>query len=43
MGNDVLNIFSSNNFFPETNILPENGENIFGEHDHFLGEGDILP
>ncbi len=29
MGNEVLNIFSSNNFFEESNIFQENGEKKF--------------
>ncbi len=39
MGNEVLNIFSSNNFFEESNAFQENSENNFwGWHDHFLEE-----
>ncbi len=30
MGNEVLNIFSFNNFFEESNIFQENGEKNFG-------------
>ncbi len=41
-GNEVLNIFSYNNFFERSNIFGENGEKILGGHDHFLGEGVIL-
>ncbi len=29
MGNEVFNIFSSNNFFEESNIFQENGEKCF--------------
>ncbi len=42
MGNKVLNIFSSDGFFEESNILCENGEKILGRRDHFLGEGGHL-
>ncbi len=31
MGNEVLNIFSSNNFFEENNIFRENDEKTFLE------------
>ncbi len=41
MGNEVLNIFSLNNFFEKSNIFGENREKIFGKRDHFL-EGIIL-
>ncbi len=36
MENEILNIFSSNNFFKESNIYRENGEKMFWRHDHFL-------
>ncbi len=42
MGNEVLNIFSFNNFFEKSNIFEENGEKNFGESpffrrkDHFV-------
>ncbi len=42
MENEVLNIFSFNNFFEKINIFGENGEKILEGHDHFLGEGIIL-
>ncbi len=31
MGNEILNIFSSDNFFEESNIFRENGEKKFLE------------
>ncbi len=42
MENEVLNIFSFDNFFDKSNIFGENGEKILGAHDHFLREGVIL-
>ncbi len=43
MANEVLNIFSSNNFFEKSNSFGENGEKNFGGgHDHFLREGVTL-
>ncbi len=42
MGNEVLNIFSFNNFFEKSTILEKIGEKNSGGHDHFLGEGVIL-
>ncbi len=41
IGNEIVNIFSFNNFSEKSNIFGENGEKIFGGHDHFL-EGVIL-
>ncbi len=44
MGNEVLNIFLSNNFFEKTDIFEENGEKNFAVHDHFFkrrGQMDI--
>ncbi len=43
MGNVISNTFSSNNFFEKSNIFGENGKQNFVGHDHFLGEGVILP
>ncbi len=37
MGNEVLNIFSSNNFFDNRNIFGENGKKIF-----FFGGGMVI-
>ncbi len=39
IGNEVSNIFSSNNFFEESNIFQKNSKKIWGGHDDFLGEG----
>ncbi len=36
MGNEVLNNFSFNNFFEKNMMFGENGEKIFGGHDHFF-------
>ncbi len=41
MGNEVLNIFSFNNFFEKSYILEKMGEKILEGHDHFL-EGVTL-
>ncbi len=35
MGNEVLNIFLSNNFFEKSNILQENGEKFFRDKSIF--------
>ncbi len=44
MGNEVLNIFSLNNFFEESNILRENGETKFlGDVTIFLNMGSSYP
>ncbi len=40
MGNEVLSVFSSNNFFSENNIFQE--KKNFRRYDHFLGGGVIL-
>ncbi len=40
--NELLNTFSSNNFFEKCNIFGENKEKNFERHYHFLGEGVIL-
>ncbi len=37
MGNEVLNIFSTNNFFEKSNIFREKkSEKTFGGYDHFF-------
>ncbi len=41
MGSEILNIFSSKNFFDESNIFRENGEKNFGVYDHFLEDGIV--
>ncbi len=42
MGNEVLNIFSFNNFFDKSNIFEGNGEQNFWGYDHFVGEEVII-
>ncbi len=37
MGNEVLNIFSFNNFFEKSNIFGETGEKFLMRHEDFLG------
>ncbi len=37
MGNEVLNIFSCNNFFQKNSIFEESKEKNVGGRDHFLG------
>ncbi len=38
MGNEVSNMFSSNNLFEKSNIFGENRENNFEGHGHFIVE-----